>query len=128
MSSFIVPLTHRFGSCEDYAKIVYGLQHTLPLARKSHDDAVRRLAAADAGKVDIQKISWFMPHVLPSDTERMQLYKTIESKATLPVAYRARQCDTITIPQSTTYSWRLSVKTAPEKPRWIVVGFQTDRG
>src|SRR5688572_24933250 len=68
-----------------------------------------------------------MPHVTPSDMERMKLAKTILSKASIPVAYRARQCDTITVPQSTTVSWRLSVKTAPEKPRWVVVGFQTNR-
>src|SRR5688572_12541915 len=121
--SFIVPLSHIFGFCEDYDKIVYGLKHTLTLVRKSDDDAIFRLAAAagahEAGKVDVSKISWFMPHVTPSDMEKMALYKTIESKASIPVAYRARQCDTITVPQSTTFSWRLSVKTAPEKPRWV---------
>src|SRR5688572_6241616 len=129
--SFIVPLSHIFGFCEDYDKIVYGLKHTLTLVRKSDDDAIFRLAAAvgahAAGKVDVSKISWFMPHVTPSDMERMELFKTIQSKASIPVAYRARQCDTITVPQSTTFSWRLSVKTAPEKPRWLVVGFQTDK-
>ena len=130
--SFIVPLSHIFGFCEDYDKIVYGLKHTLTLVRKSDDDAIFRLAATQAGahaagKVDISKISWFMPHVDPSLLEKLQLAKTIESKASIPVAYRARQCDTITVPQSTTFSWRLSVKTAPEKPRWLVVGFQTDK-
>src|SRR5678815_5696916 len=125
--SFILPLSHIFGFCEDYDKIVYGRKHTLSLVRNSDDDAISRVAAADAGKVDVSKISWFMPHVTPSDMEKMALYKTIESKALIPVAYRARQCDTITVPQSTTFSWRLSVKTAPEKPRWLVVGFQTDK-
>ena len=28
-------------------------------------------------------------------------------------------------PESTSFTWRLSVKTAPEKPRFIIVGFQT---
>jgi len=54
---------------------------------------------------------------------RLQLFKTIESKQ--PATYRARQCDTIVVPQSTTFSWRLSVKTSPEKPRYIIVAFQT---
>ena len=67
-----------------------------------------------------------MPHVIPSDIEKMQLYKTIESKATLPVAYRTRHCDSITVPEST-FSWRRSVKTSPEKPRYIIVEFQTNR-
>jgi hypothetical protein len=125
--SFIVPLKHIFGFCDDYNKIVYGFKHTLTLVRKSDDDAIFRAAAAGAGKINVDKISLFMPHVIPSDMERMQLYKTIESKATLPVAYRARQCDTITVPQSTTFSWRLSLKTSPEKPRYIIVGFQTKK-
>jgi len=125
--SFIVPLKHIFGFCDDYDKIIYGLKQTLTLVRKADDDAIFRDNAAAAGKIAIDKISWFMPHVIPADMERMELYKTIESKASLPVAYRARQCDTITVPQSTTFSWRLSVKTSPEKPRYIIVGFQTNR-
>ena len=68
-----------------------------------------------------------MPHVLPADAEKFSLYKSIESKVSLPVAYRTRQCDTITVPEATAFSWRLSVKNAPEKPRWIIVGFQTEK-
>jgi len=119
--SFIVPLKHIFGFCDDYDKIVYGFKHTLTLVRKADDDAIFRANAAAAGKVNLDKISLFMPHVLPSDMKKIQLYKTIESKAKLPVAFRARQCDTITVPESTTFSWRLSVKTSPEKPRYIIV-------
>src|SRR5688572_9543088 len=48
--SFIVPLSHIFGFCEDYDKIVYGVKHTLTLVRKSDDDAIFRLAAVDPGK------------------------------------------------------------------------------
>ena len=31
----------------------------------------------------------------------------------------------LSVPESTSFTWRLSVKTAPEKPRLITVGFQT---
>lgn len=125
--SFIVPLKHIFGFCDDYNKIVYGFKHTLTLVRKADDDAIFRANGVAAGKVNLDKISLFMPHVDPADLEKMKLYKVIETKATLPVAYRARQCDTITVPQSTTFSWRLSVKTSAEKPRYIIVGFQTGK-
>ena len=126
--SFRIPLKHIFGFCEDYSKIVYGLKQTLTLVRNDDDDAIFRLTAAGAGKVALEKVSWFMPHVLPADAEKFQLYKTIESKSKLPVAYRMRQCDSITVPQSTNFTWRLSVKSAPEKPRYIIVGFQTAKG
>ena len=37
------------------------------------------------------------------------------------------QCDSATIPQATDFSWRLSVKSSPEVPRFIIVGFQTNK-
>ncbi len=125
--SFRIPLKHIFGFCEDYEKIVYGFKHTLTLVRKSDNDAIFRADAADAGKVVISKVSWFMPHVIPGDAEKLQLYKTIESKIKLPVAFRMRQCDSITVQQSTTFTWRPSTKSSPEKPRYIIVGFQTGK-
>jgi len=125
--SFRIPLKHIFGFAEDYDKIVYGFTQRLTLVRKADSDAIFKAAAVDDGKIDIQKISWFMPHVLPADSEKLQLYKTIESKSKLPVAYRMRQCDSIAVPQSTSFTWRLSVKSSPEKLRFIIIGFQTDK-
>ena len=123
--SFRIPMKRIFGFCEDYDKIVYGLKHSLTLVRKTDDDAIFRGAAAGAGKVSLDKISLFMPHAIPADAEKFSIYKTIESKVKLPVAYRTRQCDMSSVPQTTSLTWRLSIKTAPEKPRFIIVGFQT---
>jgi len=114
-----------FHLSDDYDKVVYGFKHTITLVRKTDDDAIFRAGAVAAAKVKLDKISLFMPSVLPSDNEKLQLFKTIDSKATVPATYRARQCDSIVVPQSTTFSWRLSVKTSPEKPRYIIVAFQT---
>ena len=75
----------------------------------------------------LSKISWFMPHVTPADKDKMELHKIIESKKTLPVGYRMIQCDSASIPQATSFSWRLSVKSSPEVPRFIIVGFQTNK-
>src|SRR6218665_942591 len=33
----------------------------------------------------------------------------------------------MTVPQSTSFGWCLTVKTLPEKPRYIIVGFQTNK-
>ena len=101
------------------------MKHGLTLVRKTGDDAIFRGAAADAVKVSLDKMLWFVPHVIPADTEKFSIYKTIESKVKLPVAYRTRQCDMLSVPESTSFTWRLSAKTTPEKPRFIIVGFQT---
>ena len=122
--SFRIPMKHIFGFCEDCDKIVYGLKHNLTLVRKT-DDAIFTGAAAGDGKVSLDKISWFMPHVIPADAEQFSIYKTIESKVKLPVAYRTRHCDMLSVLESISFTWRLSVKTAPEKPKFIITGFQT---
>jgi len=68
-----------------------------------------------------------MSHVLPNLQEKLALYKTIELKSSLPVGYLMIQYDSISVPQMRNFTWRLSVKSAPEKPRWIIVAFQTDK-
>ena len=125
--SFRIPLKHIFGFCEDYDKVVYGLKHNLTLTRNDDNDAIFRDNGVAAGKVILSKISWFMPHVTPADKDKMELYKIIERKEKIPVGYRMIQCDSASIPRATSFNWRLSVKSSPEVPRFIIVGFQTDK-
>ena len=61
-------------------KIVFGLKHSLTLARKTDDDGIFRAVAASAGKVSLDKISWFMPRVIPAGAEKFSISKTIEFK------------------------------------------------
>ena len=134
--SFKIPLKHIFGFCEDYDKVVYGLKHTLPLTRNNDNEAIFKTDNVDGagndvvvdGKVILSKVSWFMPHVTPADKDKMELYKIIERKEKIPVGYRMIQCDNAAIPPTaTSFSWRLSVKSSPEVPRFIIVGFQTNK-
>ena len=83
--SFRVPLKHIFGFCEDYDKVVYGLKHTLTLTRNNDEDAVSRANAVDAGKITVSNISWFVPHVIPADKDKMEIYKIIKRKEKVPV-------------------------------------------
>ena len=125
--SFRIPLKHIFGFAEDYNKIVYGFKHQLTLNRKSDDDAIFKKADTPDGQIILNKLSWYVPHVDPTFEQKNKLYNIIESKATLNVGYRGRQCDTISVPQTTNFSWRLAVKSSSESPRWIIIAFQTDR-
>ena len=122
--SFRIPLKHIFGFCEDYDKVVYGFKHTLTLTRTYDHDAIFRANGVDAGKIVLSKIAWFMPHVIPADKDKMELYKIIERKEKVSVGYRMIQCTSISVPQQNSFSWRLSVKSSPEVPRFIIIGFQ----
>ena len=123
---FKIPLKHFLGFCEDYKKILYGMQQRLTLTRTGDDNAIFRANGVDVGKVDITGIKWFMPHVIPSDAYRLQLDKIIEKKEKIPVGYRMLQCDNTSI-TGTEFTWRLGVKSSPDIPRFIIVGFQIGR-
>ena len=126
--SFVVELENLFGFCEDYDKVVYGMRHKLTLVRNNNDDAIQRIAVAGAGKVELTKASWVMPHVHPSDVKKFSWYKSIEAKVVLDAAFRMRQCSSAEIPpQSQSFDWRLGVLTAPEKPRHLLIEFQSNR-
>jgi len=138
---FRVPLKHIFGFCDDYEKVVYGFKHRLTLVRKGDNDAIFKIGAVtagpenippaiaepDDGKVVLTNLSWYMPHVTPNLQEKLALYKTIESKLNLPVGYRMIQRESIPVPQTRNFTWRLSVKSGSEKPLWIIMAFQTDK-
>ena len=132
--NFKIPLKHFLGFCEDYKKILYGMQQRLTLTRTGDNNAIFKgqnaanNAVALDGKVEINKISWFMPHVIPSDAYRLQLDKIIEKKEKIPVGYRMLQCDNLPVPPGVgTFTWRLGVKSSPDIPRFIIVGFQSDK-
>ena len=81
-----IPMKHIFGFCEDYDQIVHGLKHSLTLVKKTDDEAIFRAATAGSGKVSLDKISSFMPHVIPADSEKFSIHKTIESNVKVPVS------------------------------------------
>ena len=126
--SIEIPLKHFLGFCEDYKKILYGMQQRLTLTRTGDNDSIFRANAAAVGKINIQRIRWFMPHVIPSDAYRLQLDKIIEKKEKIPVGYRMLQCDSTQVPENQkTFTWRLGVKSSPDIPRFIIIGFQSGK-
>ena len=126
--SFKIPLKHFLGFCEDYKKVLYGMQQRLTLTRTGNDNAIFRANGIAVGKINIKRIRWFMPHVIPSDAYRLQLDKVIEKKEKIPVGYRMLQCDSIQVPENQKpFTWRLGVKSSPDIPRFIIVGFQSGK-
>ena len=126
--SFKIPLKHFLGFCEDYKKVLYGMQQRLTLTRTGNNNAIFRANGIAVGKINIKRIRWFMPHVIPSDAYRLQLDKIIEKKEKIPVGYRMLQCDSIQVPENQKpFTWRLGVKSSPDIPRFIIVGFQSGK-
>jgi hypothetical protein len=107
---------------------VYGFKHSLTLKRASDNDAIIRDGDVAAGRVELSRIQWTVPHVLPSDSEKLPFFKIIEAKEDIPVAFRSRLCETMSVPQTKNCTWNSCRQTTPNMPRYIIVGFQTVRG
>ena len=125
--TFIIPLSHIFGFAE-YKKVIYGVKHTLTLSRAADTQALYRAAGVVDGKVDITNISWHMPQVEMNTENLVNLMQYIEQKVTIPIAFSARSCETTEVSENQNFNWRISVTGGAEKPRWIIIGFQTDKG
>ena len=115
-SSFNISLSHIFGFAE-YRKVIYGQKHTLTLTRGSDTQAVYRANGVPDGKVDINSIAWHMPQIQLSPEYLAGMRSLIEQKVTIPISFKARSCEQITLTKTQNYTWRLSVTGGVEKTK-----------
>jgi hypothetical protein len=69
-----------------------------------------------------------MPIVKVSDREKIRLLKVINNQKPLTCAFRSWElCEYPFLPQNTSHSWKVKTSNKLEKPRYVIIGFQTDR-
>ena len=126
--SFTIPFSHMFGFAE-YDKVIYGIKHSLSLVRESNDNmAIYRADGVQDGKINLKNITWKVPHVTIETTTLMNMRNIISSKQSIPVGFRARNSESFPINENITdFKWNLSRSGGVEKPRWIIIGFQTNK-
>ena len=103
------------------------MRQTLTLTTNNDNDAIFRVNAAANSKIMLDRISWYMPHVIPADKDNMEVYKIIERKETIPVGYTMIQCINASVPQTPLFTWDLKSTESTEVPRFNIVGFQTNK-
>jgi len=126
--SFIIPFSHMFGFA-DYNKVLYNLRQTLTLNRCSDDRlAIHRANGVPDGIVQLSEICWKVPIVVVEPKTRLELTKYIVDKKTFLIHYSGRYCNSKEIDAgSQQLLWTIPTQSGIEKPRWIFIGFQTDR-
>jgi len=133
-----IPLKHLFGFCEDYKKILINCNQQLILNRANTDfDAIFVTGAGVKENVDLNKKSfrielskvvWKMPIIKVAEKEKLKLLKIVDSRKSLSCAYRSWDlCEYPVLPQNTSHSWSVKSSNLLEKPRFVIIGFQTDR-
>lgn len=137
--SFCVRLGSLLGFAEDYTKMVVNARHELVLIRSANDkNAVHWTAGPAVGgaqdtnveniTVKLQKLCWRIPYVTLSDEQRVALLKQLSRGTSIPVEYRSWELyEYPTLPKASKQSWTVKTASQLEKPRYVIVAFQTDK-
>ena len=131
-----IPLNMIFGFAEDYRKIIVNMKHELILSRSRTDlNAVLQTKGATAPdnifeefKITNSKIEWLMPYVQLSTEYKIRLLRQIEKSRPISVTYRSWELyEYPVLPSSNRHVWPVKTSNQLEKPRFIILGFQTKR-
>lgn len=132
-----INLKDLFGFCEDYKRILINCNQQLIMNRASLDiNAIKQFKNNEIVvsthlkdvKIEITKILWRMPMVRVSDREKIQLLKVLNNQKPITCTFRSWElCEYPFLPQNTTHSWKVKTTNKLEKPRYVIIGFQTDR-
>lgn len=124
--NMIVPLRFLFGFCDDYNKIIMNSKHELILVR-NRTDANMYVSNADI-QFTVNKIHWKVPHVTLSDESKLMMLKTLNQKSSIALPFRSWDLFELpVVPETTRHTWSVKTTTQITKPRYVVVGFQTNR-
>lgn len=124
-----IPLRLLLGFAEDFKKIVVNTRQELVIIRSNSDlNAVFSTVAQEKPKITINKMIWKVPHISLSDTQKLKFLQYIETGRDLPIAFRNWELHEYPLLQQTmTHTWAVKAASQLEKPRFIIIGFQTNR-
>ena len=119
----IIPLSHVFNFCQDYKKVVYGMQHRITFQRRTDYSALigqvvdtpaagggvlanainidptftptaAGIIANTAYHILLTKFKWAMPIVMPNDEQKLTLSRIIEDKTPILINFLNKRYET----------------------------------
>lgn len=125
--NFCIPLKMFLGFAEDYKKIIINAKHELILNRSRTDDNAL-FSATDVVEFKIFKLQWRMPHVTVDDNEKLSLLKVLGKNQPIQMSFRSWDMyEYPTLPTTTEHNWTVKTSNQLEKPRYVILAFQTNR-
>ncbi|XP_025834836.1 uncharacterized protein LOC112905851 isoform X1 [Agrilus planipennis] len=126
-----IPLRMILGFGEDFRKIILNIRQELVLVRSSTDNNALFCSATPAEEVDVHldQICWKIPHVSVADAERLKLLRYVDRNLNMELSFRSWELHEYPLlNQSYSHNWTVKTTSQLEKPRFIIFGFQTDKG
>ncbi|XP_074096804.1 uncharacterized protein LOC141525993 [Cotesia typhae] len=129
-----IPLSFILGFAEDYNRIIINAKHELILTRSNADtnayihEPANAQDVADRVKIVLNKVEWNVPYITMSDKQKIQALNFIANDPTIPMSFRIWQLyEYPLLPRTNKYVWPIKTSTQLEKPRYVILGFQTAR-
>ncbi|KAJ8969311.1 hypothetical protein NQ314_001812 [Rhamnusium bicolor] len=124
-----IPLKMLMGFFEDYKKILVNVKQELVLLRSSDDlNAVISTEATDVPKVEINKLSWNIPHISVGIPQELALTNLIDKNADIILGFRSWELvEFPELPETNRHNWPVKTTTKLETPRHVIIAFQTTR-
>ena len=132
----LIPLSMLLGFAEDHKKMVVNMKHDLILVRSRTDmNCVLQTNTAPSGnatyeqfKLTISKIEWVMPYITLSDKFKVNLYNFISKDRPIEIGFRTWELyEYPKLPTTNRHIWSVKTSNQLEKPRFVILGFQTNR-
>lgn len=126
-----IPLKFLLGFAEDYGKIIINASQELILLRSRNDENCyinREPNGTKKATLEITKIEWHMPHVNVDDETRLKLLKTLNSNKPIYIPFRKWELHELPSLRNNKHDvWSIKTSTSLEKPRFVIIAFQTDK-
>nr|DAC81340.1 TPA_asm: hexon [Megastigmus wasp adintovirus] len=129
-----IPLSMLLGFAEDYRKIVVNVKHELILTRSRNDlNAIIQTApaqgqSAEAFNIRLNRIEWLMPYVVTSDRHKIHLFNYIQKDIPIAMSFRSWELyEYPMLPATSRHIWTVKTSNQLEKPRFVILAFQTNR-
>lgn len=127
-----MPLNVLFGFADFYRKIILNCKHELIFnrARQSLDCTSGGMNANAAAVVSIQlkKIVWRMMHVTLHDEIKLKMMNYLSNNRNITIQFRSTEfIEYPMLPQATSNLWTVKTMSSANKPRFVIVGLQTNR-
>ena len=121
-----IPLNSLLGFAEDYKKFIMNTKQELILVR-SHNN--RDFAKSNKEiPLEIKKIEWYVPRIEVNDETKLRLYNKLKNDPKILIPFRRLELHELPSLRTTDReSWNVKTSTALERPRFVILAFQTRR-
>lgn len=125
--TYHIPLSMILGFAEDYRKVLINAKHELVLIR-SRSNTNCMIGAVEALDMHIMNIQWKVPHIYVSDRSKLMMMKQIDRNKPISMPFRSWDLyEYPALPSTTRHLWAIKTSSQLTKPRFVIVGLQTDR-